>query len=95
MKNKFFSALLLGSVLCMGLPSVVAQTDQNDTGFKHDMKSAGHHTKEAGKDTGQGVEHGSKKVWHKTKHGAKHVTHRGAQKTDEGARHVEGETEPQ
>jgi len=90
MKNKLFSAVLLGSVLCMGLPSIMAQ----DT-FTHDMKKAGHQTKEAGKDTGHGVEHGSKKVWHKTKHGTKHVTHKAAHKTDEGAKHVEHKTEPQ
>lgn len=95
MKNKLLSAVLLGSVLSFGLPSLIAQTNQTDNGFTHDMKQAGHNTKEAGKDTGHGVEHGTKKVWHKTKHGTKHVTHKAAHKTDEGAQHVERHTEPQ
>lgn len=95
MKTRLLSAVLLGSVLCMGLPPLVALTDQSGNSFTHDMKKAGHETKEAGKDTGKGVVHGSKKVWHKTTHGTKHVTHKAAHKTGEGAKHVERKTQTQ
>jgi hypothetical protein len=89
MKNKWLSAVFFGSLLAMGVSCVGAQ----DT-VKHDMKNAGHSTKNAATDTGHAVKHGTKKTYHATKHGTKKVVHKSAQKTDEGARHVEGKTEP-
>jgi hypothetical protein len=95
MKNKLFSAVLLSSVICIGVPSIVAQNSSTDPGFKQDMKNAGHHTKDAAKDTCNGVKSGTKKTWRKTKRGTKKATHKTARKTDEGARNVERKTEPQ
>lgn len=95
MKNKLFSTLLLGSVLCMGLPNLLAQDDvHHDPGFKQDMRNAGHETKDAAKDTGHGVESGTKKTWHSTKRGTKKATHHVAHETHEGAEHVERKTDP-
>jgi hypothetical protein len=83
MKTKLFSTLLLSSVLCMGLPSVIAQDSSHDPGFKQDMKNAGHNTKNVARDTGHGVESGTKKTWHSTKRGTRKVAHKTARKTDE------------
>ncbi len=94
MKTKLFSAVLLGAVCCIGVPSLVAQDHSGDPGFKQDMKNAGHSTHNAARDTGHGVESGTKKTWHSTKRTTKHVTHKAAHKTDEGARHVERSTDP-
>ncbi|MHB2008562.1 MAG: hypothetical protein ACYCOX_11005 [Acidobacteriaceae bacterium] len=93
MKVKFLSTTLVAAVLSIGLP-VIAQSS-TDPGFKQDMKSAGHSTNNAAKDTGNGVKSGTKKTWHKTKHTTKKVTHKTAHKTDQGARKVERSTEPQ
>ncbi|MHB1674556.1 MAG: hypothetical protein ACYCSP_09930 [Acidobacteriaceae bacterium] len=65
MKVKFLSTTLVAAVLSIGLP-VIAQSS-TDPGFKQDMKSAGHSTNNAAKDTGNGVKSGTKKTWHKTK----------------------------
>jgi hypothetical protein len=91
MKTKLFSAVLLGAVCFMGVPSILSQS--TDPGFKQDMRNAGHDTKDAGKDTGHGIEHGTKKTWHSTKRHTKHITHKAAHKTDEGAQHVERSTD--
>ncbi len=94
--KKSLRMLALCSALCVGgafLPVVWAQS--TDPGFKQDMKSAGHSTNNAAKDTGNGVKSGTKKTWHATKHETKKAAHKSAQKTDQGARKVEHSTEPQ
>jgi predicted small secreted protein len=93
MKSNLLSTSLVAAVLSVGLTAAVAQSS-TDPGFKQDMKSAGHSTQNAAKDTGNGVKSGTKKTWHETKHTTKKATHKTAQKTDEGAKKVEHKTSP-
>ena len=100
MKNKLINTILLSSVLCAGISPVLAQD-----GFKQDMKHAGHETKAAAHDTGEGVEagtektghkikHGSKRAWHSTKRGTRRAGHKVSHETHEGAENIERHTDP-
>lgn len=51
---------------------------------KQDMKNAGHETKNAARDTGEGVKHGTQKAYHSTKQHTKHAWHK-TENTTKGA----------
>ncbi len=95
--QRILSAMALGAALgfapALGW-SQTSSTPSHDDGVKHNVKAAGHETKDVAKDAGHGVkrgattaahatENGTKKVWHKTKSttsGAVHGAKEGAEK---------------
>ncbi len=98
--TKFAGPMLLASALLMNSGVMAsAQTAGQD------MSHAGTETKDAAKDTGNGIVKGTKKVWHgtkhvtkkayhKTKHGTKKVIHASAKGTAHTANKVAGSTKP-
>ena len=89
MKRKMFGSVLLASAMVLGTGSFAsAQTAGQD------MKHAGHETKEAAKDTGRGIKHGTQTGYRKTKRGTKKVVHKSARATRRGAEKVEDKTAP-
>ncbi len=75
MQRRTAGVLFLSAALSLTLPAAAAFA-QSDSGAKQDMKSAGHETKDAAKDTGHGIKQGTKKAYHKTKHATKKVGHK-------------------
>lgn len=76
MQLRTAGTLILSAALSLTLPTAAAFAQSGDSGAKRDMKSAGHETKDAVKDTGHGIKQGSKKGYHKTKHFTKKVGHK-------------------
>ncbi len=71
MKLAKVSGMILATAMTLGVSSFAIAQDSG----KQDIKNAGSETKEAVKDTGRGIGHGTKKVYHKTKRGV-HKLHR-------------------
>jgi hypothetical protein len=83
--NLKISAVVMGVALaCWAAPAwSQPATPQQDNGVKHDLKTAGHKTKDAGKDVAHGTKtvakdtsKDTKKAAHATAHGTKKVWHK-------------------
>jgi hypothetical protein len=97
--NRLTVTLLFGAALACS-PVVGMGQSRDDSSAKQDMHNAGHETKAAVKDTGQGVKKGTEKAYHSTKRGTKRAWHKtedttkgavqgakaGAKKTDDSDR---------
>jgi type II secretory pathway pseudopilin PulG len=86
-RNRQWMTAVLGAALMVapGYLGATAQSDQANNA-KHDMKAAGHDTKDAAKDTGKGAksgykasEKGTKKAYNKTKNTTKGAVKGGKQ----------------
>lgn len=78
-----FSSLALAAALTVSLPAFA-----QDTGAKQDIKNAGTETKNAAKDTGQGIKQGTTKAYDKTANGTKTVANKTVNGTKTGAKDV-------
>lgn len=73
--TKLFPATLLAVALACGPALALGQSSDKDAA-RQDAHQAGQDTKDAARDTGHAVKHGTKHAYHKTKHGAKKAEHK-------------------
>jgi hypothetical protein len=86
---KFWSVAALGAAMTAGMSGVAMAKQTSCDGAKHDMKAAGHDTKDAAKDTGHAVKTGAKDTGKGVKTGAKdtgHAVKTGAKDTGKGVK---------
>lgn len=93
MNFRNLSGVALSAALALGMSAGVARAQQ-DTGAKQDMQNAGHETKDAARDTGQGIDKGTHKAYHKTKYHSKKAWHSTKYHTKRAAHKVHNTVDP-
>jgi type IV secretory pathway TrbL component len=82
MNHRLFKIGTFALAAALSLSTAAFAATPYQDGTKHDMKSAGHETKDAAVDTGHGIKTGTRKAYHKTKHGVKKAYHKTAKTLD-------------
>ena len=74
--TKLLPATLLAVALACSPTLMVGQSSTDKDAARQDAHRAGQETKDAARDTGHAIKHGSKHAYNKTKHGAKKAAHK-------------------
>jgi type IV secretory pathway TrbL component len=73
---KLFPATLLAAALACSPAFVTGQSSTDKDAARQDAHQAGRDAKDAAKDTGHAVKHGTAHAYHKTKRGVKKAGHK-------------------